>query len=197
MEEKHFKHDGFDLLYYYAPCDCRKFAVLFHGYSFESKVWEQVGLVKAMNAAGYNVIAIDVPGFPKSRNRFKIDDSDFIELLYSLIREKASASVVMLGSSASSRNAVNFAKSHSNAIKAMILVGPVYLPQDVLKTFNFKILGIWGSKDEISPPEAGAKLLKNAKNSEYKVIDGASHACYLSNPEEFNRIIVEFLASVE
>ncbi|MEM0159300.1 MAG: alpha/beta hydrolase [Candidatus Micrarchaeaceae archaeon] len=197
MEERYFKYGRFEMLYYYAPCSCGKFAVIFHGYSFESRIWEQVGLVKTMNSAGYNVLAVDVPGFPKSRNRFEIKSNEFSRLLYSFISKKTNGSVVMLGSSASSRVVIDFAKLYSNVVKAMILVGPVYLPADALRGFDFRVLGIWGSKDDISPPEAGAMLLKNARNSEYKVIEGATHACYLSDPSKFNGIIMEFLASVE
>jgi pimeloyl-ACP methyl ester carboxylesterase len=60
--------------------------------------------------------------------------------------------------------------------------------RDVLQNLHVPTLLIWGSEDEITPMwtelPPGARL---------EVISRAGHLCYIEQPEQFNRIVREFL----
>ena len=55
------------------------------------------------------------------------------------------------------------------------------------------VLGVWGERDNISPPENAKILADHVKNSEAHVIKGAGHHVYIDKPEEFKILLREFL----
>ena len=61
--------------------------------------------------------------------------------------------------------------------------------RDVLRSLRVPTLLIWGAEDEITPlwneMPPGARL---------EIIPNAGHLCYAERPEEFNRIVREFLS---
>jgi pimeloyl-ACP methyl ester carboxylesterase len=54
-------------------------------------------------------------------------------------------------------------------------------------------LVITGSLDKITPPVLGEEIAELIPNAKYALIDNASHLSNLDQPEEFNRIVYEFL----
>lgn len=53
---------------------------------------------------------------------------------------------------------------------------------------------IWGANDNITPPFVGQEFHKLIPNSELHFIDKCGHAPMMEVPDEFNRILGEFLA---
>jgi len=53
---------------------------------------------------------------------------------------------------------------------------------------------IWGSKDRVVDLASAAMLEQNLPNSQVRVMDGVGHLPYEESPEEFCRIVTEFLA---
>jgi len=196
MQKDKLQYNGKEVVYYKSALGKAKCnLLLMHGYSFNSKVWEDIGLVNALNGI-CNVFALDVPGFPRSINTFSISDEEFEELLHEIISRVIKSKVVLLGSSASGYLAMKFAEKYEADLKALILVGAVRLSEEAFRNISVKILGIWGSNDKTSDPKAGAAILRSSRNAEIKVIEGAGHACYLDKPKEFNNIIMKFLKGV-
>lgn len=195
MEEKGFVYEGKQVKYYIQGSGDKKI-VLLHGYSFNSFVWEQVGLFKTLEGLGYRAFALDVPGFPRSANRFKIEEADFSNLLDRFLEEVVKGKAVLLGSSASAYLALKFAEEHANKLLALIVVGPVGLDRVNTKAIRVKTLGIWGVGDIVSNPSENSKILRLSKEAEIRTIENAGHACYLDRSEEFNRLISEFLSSL-
>jgi pimeloyl-ACP methyl ester carboxylesterase len=62
-----------------------------------------------------------------------------------------------------------------------------------LSTFSVPTLFIFGSEDRLAPPELGRLAHKLIPNSRYVEVEEAGHSVYFERPEEFNRIVAEFL----
>ena len=56
---------------------------------------------------------------------------------------------------------------------------------------------IWGNNDTITPPFVGKEFQRLIPNSELHFIDKCGHAPMMEVPEEFNRILAEFLAKLK
>ncbi|MGC9099301.1 MAG: alpha/beta fold hydrolase [Candidatus Micrarchaeia archaeon] len=188
MIEETFEYKGIKFIYFksIASSNSRKNIILLHGYSFNSQIWEDVGLVKLLNELGYNVYAIDIPGFPKSRN--KSGDSIFLDFLKAFSDPLGNVSI--LGSSAGGHLAAKFAEAFPEKVSQLILVGAVGLEEMRLQK-KIRILGIWGRNDKVSNPISAKKIIESF-GGRFVEIDG-NHACYLDSPEEFKKAIEEFL----
>lgn len=64
---------------------------------------------------------------------------------------------------------------------------------DELKTIKIPTLLIWGNNDTITPPMVGEEFHKLIPNSELHFIDKCGHAPMMEVPDEFNRIMHDFL----
>jgi len=66
-----------------------------------------------------------------------------------------------------------------------------------LNRISLPTLIICGKDDLLTPVEYSEYLKANIRNSELKVIADAGHMVMLEKPEEFNKILREFLSSIE
>ena len=91
----------------------QKQILLLHGFSFNSKVWEEIGLIDLLEQLGYNIYALDIPGFPKSSNRFNLSEEEQVELLSQLLSKVIKKNVVILGASAGAYLSLKLAEHSS------------------------------------------------------------------------------------
>jgi 3-oxoadipate enol-lactonase len=56
-----------------------------------------------------------------------------------------------------------------------------------------EVLVITGSLDKITPPALGLEIANLIPGAEYRLIENASHLSNIDQPEEFNRVVWEFL----
>ncbi len=61
------------------------------------------------------------------------------------------------------------------------------------KIADYRTLLIWGSKDRAVYPSSAQPLRQRFKDCELSIIEGAGHLPYEETPEEFNRLVIEFL----
>jgi len=66
-----------------------------------------------------------------------------------------------------------------------------------LNRISLPTLIICGKDDLLTPVEYSEYLKANIRNSELKVIADAGHMVMLEKPEEFNKIMMEFLSSIK
>jgi pimeloyl-ACP methyl ester carboxylesterase len=52
---------------------------------------------------------------------------------------------------------------------------------------------IWGKNDKITPPEVAEEFHQLIPNSELYWIDKCGHAAMMEKPDEFNRLLKQFL----
>lgn len=67
---------------------------------------------------------------------------------------------------------------------------------DALRSLNVPALIICGKQDTVTPPEKSQAMHDLIKNSVYKTIDKAGHLSNIEQPEEFNKIMGEFIKDV-
>jgi len=60
---------------------------------------------------------------------------------------------------------------------------------------NIPTLLVWGSKDRAVDPASAEPLRRNFQSARVAVIEGAGHLPYEECPEEFSRIVTDFLQS--
>ena len=192
MEKESLSYKG-RAVYYYHEAGGNNSIHLMHGYSFNSLVWEKIGLIQTLKEMNYSIFALDVPGFPNSINRFALSDDEFVEFLGYFIENAVRDMPVLLGSSQSAYLALRFAESHSSRLRSVIAVAPVRLASIKPNSISVGLLGVWGSDDNTSNPEEGEKLLKKVGNAQVVILKDARHACYLDKPEEFKKAITSFL----
>jgi pimeloyl-ACP methyl ester carboxylesterase len=56
---------------------------------------------------------------------------------------------------------------------------------------------IWGRNDKITPPEVAIEFNHLLSDSELHWIDNCGHAPMMEQPEEFNRVLKEFLEKLK
>lgn len=67
---------------------------------------------------------------------------------------------------------------------------------DELKEIKQPTLLVWGNNDTITPPFVGKEFNKLIPNSELHFIDKCGHAPMMEVPQEFNKILHEFLTKL-
>ncbi|MGC8675975.1 MAG: alpha/beta fold hydrolase [Candidatus Micrarchaeia archaeon] len=194
MEQMGFDFKGKRVIYFESDAEQANKILLMHGYSFESSVWDRFGFVRFLKSIGYASFALDVPGFPNSRNKERMPESAMLDMIEALIKNRIQKRPVLLGASASGHLALKFAEQNANSIKAVIAVGPVGLDSINLEKINVPMLGVWGSEDKISDPDDGVSRFESV-GALTAILEGAGHACYLDKPEAFVAKIAEFLKS--
>jgi 3-oxoadipate enol-lactonase len=68
--------------------------------------------------------------------------------------------------------------------------------RSLLPTVATPCLVITGAMDKITPPALGLELADLIPNARYHMIKGASHISNQDEPDEFNKVVYEFLKSV-
>jgi pimeloyl-ACP methyl ester carboxylesterase len=63
------------------------------------------------------------------------------------------------------------------------------------KIAGLPTLLIWGSRDQAVLPNSAAKLVANFTRARLVIMPGMGHLPYEEAPEEFNRLVIEFLAT--
>ena len=58
-------------------------------------------------------------------------------------------------------------------------------------------LVVCGSEDKVTPPALSSELVELIPKARYAEIERAGHLCNLERPDEFNRIVGDFIARVE
>ena len=66
---------------------------------------------------------------------------------------------------------------------------------DDLHEIKAPVLLIWGLNDNITPPHVAHEFNKLLPNSELRFIDKCGHAPMMEQPEEFNKLLANFLAT--
>ena len=195
-ESRNVQVSGESVRYYdYGGTGPHAFLML-HGYNFNSLVWKDLAFLQCAVIKGLHVIALDIPGFPNSVNRFHADEDQVSGIIDRIMSTESVSSVTVMGASAGGTIAMSYARESSRPVDSMILVGAVGLEEGGIRSFNFPLLGIWGSLDRISPPDKARMQFPASGASRFVVLEGAGHPCYLDRPVEFSDAICSFLEEI-
>ncbi|MBN3317378.1 ABHEB protein, partial [Atractosteus spatula] len=92
-----------------------------------------------------------------------------------------------------------FLLQHGGMVRAYVPVAPICTEKfsaEQYKAVQTPALIVYGDQDT-QLGEVSLGNLRNLANHKVVVMKGAGHACYLDNPEEWHRVLLEFLQSLE
>ncbi|MDX1377869.1 MAG: alpha/beta hydrolase [Anaerolineales bacterium] len=166
--------------------------VLLHGASFSSRTWQEIGTLEALASAGYQAIAVDLPGFGRSEN-VSASPEGWMNKLFDQLKV---ASPILLAASMSGGYALPFITSQPERIAGFVAVAPIGLPsyEEHFHKITAPILAVWGENDRLIPISDAELLVNSVKQGQLIVIPGGTHAPYMSEPELFNQKLLQFAA---
>lgn len=174
--------------------------LLLHGWAFTSKNWEDIGVFDHFSRLGFNVYAIDYPGFGKSPSSEKYGiDRGKITNGSKLVNDYLAASgldhAFLLGASMGGGIVMHSILDFPQKVDGVIAVAPAWVENEEnrMKKIEKPVLFIWGSEDSVISPDLGKIYSKAVNGSELEIIKGAGHPAYLHNPEEFFSLTEKFL----
>jgi abhydrolase domain-containing protein 14 len=164
--------------------------LLLHGAAFSSETWEKLGTLKALAEAGLRALAIDLPGFARSKQAQGQADTFLAALMAALGLARA----VIVAPSMSGRFAFPLVISHPELVAGFVPVAPVGVPQYLARLQNpsLKALIVWGEADQIVPAVQATVLSAALPGSRVLLMPGARHPCYLDRPTEFHAALIAF-----
>ena len=167
--------------------------LLLHGARYEAATWRDLGTLDHLAAAGFRVLAIDLPGYGASDQPWAEDDA---ALLPALLDALGLVDAVVVTPSMSGRYALATAVAQRDRLRALVAVAPVGIPErlDALRGSTLPVLAVWGANDAIVPAEHGRALAEAVADGRFLQLADAGHACYLDAPEAFHEALLDFLA---
>lgn len=200
-ESKFVEIDGKKVHYYESEVDgARDTLVLLHGKSFKAETWISISADKIINDLKINFIAVDYPGWGLSEESTKFWPPDdgysnaalFIQEFADILKLKKFS---LLGASFSGPFIVSFTYKHPERINKLIFVGTVWSDElsGAVKEIDKQSLIIYGENDTVISPDAARNYKNSLKNNKFFVVKGARHALYLDKPDDFFRILGDFL----
>ena len=186
----------------------RKTVVLFHGNALSLDSWKKCKTLELLSSREYRVFAIDLPAGKGSRSDklsprvLKSDPDRIIGVIDKTFDALGvgNAPFVIVGPSMGGGFALDYALSRPKRVGAMVLVSPsVYRIREGergrLSSLDMPVLLVWGERDNVFPLDEFGKPLKDKlANARLVVVRQAGHGVYLDKPEEFNRLLLDFIA---
>jgi len=168
--------------------------LLLHGAAFDSGTWEKLGTLSVLAQAGFRAIAVDLPGYGKSKAA-RIAPGKFLEaLLPALDVDRA----VIVSPSMSGRVSFPFLLAHPERVAGFVPVAPAgaaaYTPR--LRGCPVPALVVWGERDTVFPIAQAKPLAAAFADARVLVLPKARHPAYLDQPDLFHRELVAFAKRV-
>lgn len=165
--------------------------LLLHGGRFSSETWRELGTLGVLAEADLRVVAPDLPGFGASERGTGERGAFLAAFLDALAIERAT----VVAPSMSGSFAFPFVLAHPERVAAFVPVAPAAIPPsaETLASIEVPTLVVWGSADTTFPPSDGRALARAIEGAELLVLEGASHPCYLDDPETFHARLKDFV----
>jgi hypothetical protein len=168
--------------------------LLLHGARFSAGTWRELGTLDALARAGYHALAIDWPGHGATPRWGAEPDPS--TLLASLCDELGAERVVLVAPSLGGHFAFEFLRSSAARVAALVAIAPAGAATIDPETWSTPTLLLWGERDEIVPVAEGQALAERLGGARLEILSGASHPCYLDQPERFHALLLEFLGGL-
>jgi abhydrolase domain-containing protein 14 len=169
--------------------------LLLHGARFDSRTWLQLGTLDLLAKNGMRAVAIDLPGFGRSKD-VVAKPEEFLHRALPLLELKKP---VVVFPSMSGSFAFPFATSHPGEVAGLVPVAPVAIDDyaEKLKGLEVPALIVWGERDTVIPIAKADTLRELLPKSQKLVLPEASHPCYLDQPQQFHAALLRFLRSLD
>ena len=173
--------------------------VLLHGRSFTSKDWTGIKALDIFSAMGYNVYAPDYPGFGNSQSnpeyKFSRDFKNSSKFVLDFSGKLGLLGFTLVGPSMGGGITLRTLIDYPDIVSSAVVIGSsgVEPMKDDLPSVEVPLLILWGEFDDVIKKEDGVILKNLVKNSELKIVPGATHPVYLDNPSFFFDEMKKFL----
>eukprot|EP00088_Acartia_fossae_P059970 TRINITY_DN7171_c0_g1_i1.p1 TRINITY_DN7171_c0_g1~~TRINITY_DN7171_c0_g1_i1.p1 ORF type:complete len:282 (+),score=42.34 TRINITY_DN7171_c0_g1_i1:188-1033(+) len=172
--------------------------LLLHGAAFSSQTWiDRVPTLRTLAALGHGVIAVDLPGFGKSRQASVPDKGEF---LARLIRSLSGKQPVVVSPSMSGSFIIPMlAKPENrNLISGWVPVAPVGTSQVATfgKDLKTPTLIVYGERDTGLGTQSTKDLSILPNATLPQVLPGAGHPAYLDQPDLWHKLLHNFINKV-
>ncbi|KAL6761835.1 Alpha/Beta hydrolase protein [Haematococcus lacustris] len=173
-------------------------ALFLHGQSFTSDIWVQLGTLKRVWEAGWSAVAIDLPGYGKTRHLPYVDDNMRAEVVKAALvfaKGRSTLNSVLVSPSMSGKWAVPFLDRYG-----LLLVGWVALAPVGVGHWNgpwefthraVHLLAMYGERDPLKV-DAEELALYFARATKV-IVPNAGHAFYVEQPEAFHTALLKFI----
>ena len=174
------------------PCGAGNLTVLLlHGASFDAATWSEVGVLQRLCDTGYEVLAVDLPGFGETESF----DHDRVSLMDELV-EFVDGEVVVVFPSMSGDYVLPWISLAERPPLGAVGVAPVGLGERNPSAETLaKFLLIWGSDDDVIPIEV-ARDFVSRHPVDLVEIGAGGHAPYTTHPNEFADAVIDFVADL-
>lgn len=176
--------------------------MLLHGLNSYSGTWKKnVGMFESLGR-------VCAPTLPRVQvNTGELFREAVVTLsgdVLAIMRRLAFRTATIAGSSLGGLIGMYLAVFHPKSVDRLILVDsalpwlaatPEGLAGKLLdpRSIEQPVLIVWGERDTIIPMASGQLLHDSIADSRFEVIRGAGHIPHLQKPEEFNRLVTEFI----
>eukprot|EP00092_Neocalanus_flemingeri_P056856 GFUD01067453.1.p1 GENE.GFUD01067453.1~~GFUD01067453.1.p1 ORF type:complete len:272 (+),score=53.56 GFUD01067453.1:94-909(+) len=173
-----------------------KVVLLLHGAAFTSQTWvDEVPTIATLAALGNKVIAIDLPGFGKTKD--EVEDkgsylSEVIDVLTPNVRP------VIVTPSLSGSFIIPLLEKSPEKISAWVPVAPINTEKgrDFFPQLDIPTLIIYGELDEDLGIRSRDDLLLIPTSTKPQVLPGAKHPAYLDQPDLWHQILYNFISAL-
>ncbi len=175
--------------------------ILLHDSRKDSSSWAYIDALRKIGQWGYDVYAIDYPGFGKSeyngKYNFGSDPSkgslfikDFSELLHL-------DALYIIGPSVSAGSALKALIDIKN-VKTSIIIGGLGIDYILMELNKIEkpILILWGSNDNVVPISHGMKYHDLIASSKFIKIEGSGHCVQTEKPDLFFNTLKKYLDEI-
>ncbi|MCW4029544.1 MAG: alpha/beta hydrolase [Candidatus Bathyarchaeota archaeon] len=175
--------------------------VFFHGLSYNTDIWQQIGIAEALMEKRIPFLALDMPYGIKSRCQPKSrDPQKNIDFAHEALKTAlGDVAPVVVGASIGGNMALRYAVQYP--VKGLLLVAPARsLEPDLAASygkFKFPSTIIWGTEDTIIPSEDMRVLADKLPNSKLIIYNGCGHSAYKEQPDRFRHDLLELYAHAE
>jgi len=164
--------------------------IFLHGYMFTSEIWDQIGMLAALEEKDISFTALDMPyGHHSDCEPKSPAPEDNIDV----VKEMAGQNDILVGASMGGNIALHYAVDHP--VGGLVLIAPVRsLSEDLVNKYkdaNFPVLIIYGENDAIVPKNE-MEALSGKLNAPLHVYENAGHPAYQDLPDRFISDVVAF-----
>jgi abhydrolase domain-containing protein 14 len=168
--------------------------VLLHGGQYDATVWQDMGTLSRLAAAGYRTLAVDLPGFGRSDSVFQPSE----EVLPAVLGTLGVANPVVVAPSMAGLFALPYAIERRDGLSGLVVIAPsgIRTFADQLRRIRTPTLIIWGENDPRVPMALAEEMQRLIRRSELQVVPDAGHAPYVERPDLFHQMLINFLRSL-
>lgn len=181
-----------------APVDEIGPVVLFlHGASFTAEVWVETGLLDDVAAAGFDAVAVDVPGYGLTEE-VDVAPASFLASLVEVVDEGRGVVVVSPSMSGSFTLPllVEGPLDHLAGVVPVAPVGSRTFIASATEPVDVPALVVWGTEDDVIEPAQADALAAAFVDGRVVLVDGAGHAAYRDEPEAFGEVLIDFVGGL-